>query len=417
MGLGLKFGAMAVLMAGVWTGTYSGVTWIWVSQNSGITNNLNSVDFVNANVGWAVGSSGVILKSTNGGNNWSSESSGTAQNLSSVQFTDTNNGWAVGNGGIILNTTNGGSTWVPQNSGITEPLVSVHFTDKNHGWAASSSEANVINTKNGGSTWNVQLPNSGSALGWESIYFADTNSGWVVGGDNCCGIIGRTTNGGMTWTAPDTASLPFYPNSVFFVNDSVGWSVGDPALNSGVRVMKTNNAANTWISQTSTNRSVLLASIHFTDTSNGWIVGDSGIILRTSNGGNTWFPQTSGTNVFLSSVSMVDTTIGWVVGSGGTILRYQEVIGDGIEPNFSRSNTFGIEISQTQLSFTLPNSFSNSSSTADIYTVSGNRLIERPIGSKSNSFSMPIGNLSGGKYFLEVKDAKDKVVEPFEISR
>ncbi|TFB12472.1 hypothetical protein E3V33_05365 [Candidatus Marinimicrobia bacterium MT.SAG.4] len=50
-------------------------------------------------MGWIVGGSGTILKTTDGGNTGA---------LSSVYFADVATGWLVGVGGIILHTTDGG---------------------------------------------------------------------------------------------------------------------------------------------------------------------------------------------------------------------------------------------------------------------------------------------------------------------
>ena len=66
------------------------------------------VSFINANTGTAVGCSGTILRTTNGGTNWTSQTSGTTNCLCDVSFTDANNGTAVGDDGTILRTTNGG---------------------------------------------------------------------------------------------------------------------------------------------------------------------------------------------------------------------------------------------------------------------------------------------------------------------
>jgi len=414
MRLGMKFGSMAVLVAGIYTGAFGQN--LWVKLSSGTKRNLSSVYFLNPSIGWVVGDSGTILKTGNSGNSWIPQSSGTTQNLSSVQFADTNNGWAVSNGGLILNTTNGGSTWTQQSSGITEPLTSVHFTDRNHGWVSSLNDAYVLKTTNGGMTWNPQLGGSESgATGWQSVYFADTNNGWVVGADNCCGIIARTINGGVTWTEPDTTRLPIILlASTYFVNDSLGWIAGLGGI------LKTRNAGISWVLQDTASPSFSFHSVFFSDSSDGWTVGDSGVILNTSNGGNTWTSQSSGTNVVLTSVfssngGNVYTT--YVVGENGTILENTIVTGgDPIDIDLLplSKHLLSLHLSPTQLSFTLPNSFSNPS-TAAIYNLSGNRLIESPI-SKSN-FSMHIGNLGMGKYFLEVKDAKDRIVEPFEISQ
>ena len=59
-----------------------------------------------------MGSRGIILKTTNSGENWFSQSSGTRDYLNSVYFTDNQPGWVVGSSGTILHTTNGGVTFI-----------------------------------------------------------------------------------------------------------------------------------------------------------------------------------------------------------------------------------------------------------------------------------------------------------------
>ncbi len=70
---------------------------------------FESVDFVNENIGWAVGNLGLISKTTNGGINWTTQISGTSNTLNSVYFIELNVGWTVGYQGIILKTTDGGT--------------------------------------------------------------------------------------------------------------------------------------------------------------------------------------------------------------------------------------------------------------------------------------------------------------------
>jgi len=85
----------------------------WGVQNSGTTNNLNSVYFTDPDNGWAVGDSGTILHTSDGGLNWVTQSSNTTFKLNAVFFTETDNGYAVGNGiypvrgNIILKTIDG----------------------------------------------------------------------------------------------------------------------------------------------------------------------------------------------------------------------------------------------------------------------------------------------------------------------
>jgi photosystem II stability/assembly factor-like uncharacterized protein len=59
--------------------------------------------------------------------------------------------------------------------------------------------------------------------------------------------------------------------------------------------------------------------LHFTDQNNGWVVGDSGRILNTSNGGNTWSPQESGTLATLKCVYFAKPSKGWIGAGNNSI--------------------------------------------------------------------------------------------------
>jgi photosystem II stability/assembly factor-like uncharacterized protein len=132
--------------------TNGGVT--WTNQNSGTTIWIESVFFINADTGYAVGQWGLILKTTNGGNQWTQQSSGTSSTLTSVFFVNADTGYVVGQvnsgvNGTILKTTNGGVQWIKQNAGTTEWLYSVFFTNADTGYAVGNS-AIILKTEDGG---------------------------------------------------------------------------------------------------------------------------------------------------------------------------------------------------------------------------------------------------------------------------
>ena len=67
-----------------------------------------------------------------------------------------------------------------------------------------------------------------------------------------------------------------------------------------------------------------LYDVHFSDDRNGWICGDYGLIWKTTDGGNTWAPLTSGTILPLRGLSFSDAQNGWAVGDQGTILHTKD---------------------------------------------------------------------------------------------
>ena len=105
-------------------------------------------------------------------------------------------------------------------------------------------------------------------------------------------------------------------NSVHFADDKIGWAVG----NGNGLILYTTNGGDTWIKQDNV-LDTNLKSVHFVDDNNGWVVGDNGVILHTVNGGTAWIEQTSGVTTTLHSVHFVDDNNGWVVGVNGVILH------------------------------------------------------------------------------------------------
>ena len=73
---------------------------------------------------WAVGRPGsVIFHSADAGKTWAKQSTPIRVPLNSVQFVDANMGWAVGDFGTILNTMDGGKTWTVQRGGSSRAAV------------------------------------------------------------------------------------------------------------------------------------------------------------------------------------------------------------------------------------------------------------------------------------------------------
>ncbi len=308
----------------------------WIQQISGTESNLNSIYFIDNENGWVVGSEGVILNTSDGGISWDQQSSGTDLTLESVHFVDQNNGWIAGGSwefNIVLRTLNGGYNW--EIVFIDEPILNSHlqdlfFTDTLNGWVAGEL---IMHTNDGGVNWEEQ---TGGGYG---VYFADTLNGWCVSGGvggstgYPYGYIDNTFDGGNTWTmqasggAQDEFGILY---SVYFADHQNGWAVGGnpggwpPALFS--TILHTADGGNNWETQSSPSEQCL-KGVCFTDTLNGWAVGgmnfpnDYNIIINTIDGGEAWSEQYCETSQVLKSVSFIDQNNGWIAGDSGTILH------------------------------------------------------------------------------------------------
>lgn len=96
---------------------------------------LNAVSFVDAETGWAVGASGAIFSTRDGGRSWRPQTSGVDSDLRDVKFLDRSEGWAVGNEGVVLHTTDGGQTWKMESRATDHALERLFFVGRKRAWA------------------------------------------------------------------------------------------------------------------------------------------------------------------------------------------------------------------------------------------------------------------------------------------
>ncbi|MBI5058900.1 T9SS type A sorting domain-containing protein [candidate division KSB1 bacterium] len=308
--------------------TNGGETWTIQSSDTGYF--LTEVEFVDVDHGWAVGSvigsdsisvfrRSVIMRTTNGGAIWTTQVSDSSRCLSSVDFVDLNHGWAVGSVDCwtppsdILHTTDGGLTWVTQAS-VSHLMHGVHFLDVNHGWTVggfcdtgSLDDGEVVYcTTDGGATWTPQV--AYCSYPFRRVEFIDANHGWIVGG--CMpegydmGGFWRTTDGGATWSTHGIPGVRQSQTVFDFIDANWGWAAGNGALSAWAPpfyvIQHTTDGGVSWWTQETGAPLTRVQDIDFADANHGWIVGSAGrydsngvldstwsLILHTSNGGRS----------------------------------------------------------------------------------------------------------------------------------
>lgn len=278
---------------------------------SSLTGNYKDIQFINQNIGLAVGNR--IVKTTDGGNSWTTMISNGSRRLNAIAFSDSENGWIVGESGIALHTEDQGGTW---NDFGFEPLYdysdgdnwawNIQFLDENNGFSVLGTQ--LLKTMDGGNTWNLLTTSSSETLG--SLFFASSEIGWVGGKyDN---LLYKTSNCGDSWILQHSNTTGNILD-IFFLDEDTGW-VLETNNDDGTNLMRTINGGLVWetINLSSENGIDAYSQLQFFNSNVGFITFGKQL-LKTEDGGFT-FNTITGFEV--SDFSFIDENNGWIKQGG-----------------------------------------------------------------------------------------------------
>lgn len=268
-----------------------------------------SIGFADSLSGWALGQSGSILATSDGGATWRAQT----RIDSERSYVDAEDRFVVATrGGYLSSSSDGGRTWrhAPQPGEIN----SLDVVNSRVAWAAGR-DSLLLRTTDAGRTWERRSVPLG--ITWaEAIAFVDSASGyaatplgvyvtrdaganWTLSGEQdpasdislvgqrgayaiVYGSLFRTRDGGVTWTEATNPVL--VSRMVNFVDDSVGW-VADLGT-----IHRTVDGGSSWESRGQVPGYPMI-NMRFSDSSAGWAVNSEGTLFRTANGGSSWSIQ------------------------------------------------------------------------------------------------------------------------------
>jgi photosystem II stability/assembly factor-like uncharacterized protein len=188
---------------------------------------------------------------------------------------------------------------------------------------AVGNSGTVVISNDSGNSWKSTSNVGKTNAALMSIFFDTINrKTWVVGDS---GVILSSPDSGLTWerktilqnNKPLSAKL----YAVRFTSNNTGWIVGGDGINDGV-ILKTTNQGDSWQFQNGNVKKKLFAC-YFLNPLVGWVGCDSGIILKTTNGGSNWDKVITAdtTSRSIYSIYFKDSNNGWLAGDAGLLQR------------------------------------------------------------------------------------------------
>lgn len=222
---------------------------------------LLGLAFADEKNGWAVGRYGTILHTADGGESWNYQKSNVQSTLLGVSTPGVDNGWIVGKDGMVLHTIDEGKTWKKVTLGIKNMLCDVQFINAQEGWIVGEFEM-VFHTTDGGKNWERQY-----------------------GGEPPPIDISRIGEDELVEEDFGTEEEVYTLNSLFFLDNQLGWSVGEYGT-----VLHTKDGGKNWAKQNcGTEHSLMdVQFIRYEGNLWGFAVGLDSTILKTMDGGQTW---------------------------------------------------------------------------------------------------------------------------------
>lgn len=313
---------MSIALAEVVTPfTASAQSWQRITVPSGFTTSGNywlDVFFLPSNpqYGWICGYRGATLRSTDGGSTWQGTTVPNLKDghLESIYFLDTQVGYCSGPAGM-WKSTDGGASWIEITpNGSVGNLWGCYFLNQDIGMVigggCSNGRQSFYRTTDGGTTW-VRTQDSLTNSGVTDLLLYPDGSGYAVGS----GQMWITADSGVSWNRSFTTGAIAWHEEITRIGSSFlipvsGTGCAGGGATGGGRFTTDNGTS--WNSFT-VGATMYGSFLHNPTT--GWVCGMNRSMYYTSDAGVSWQLRNCGITDDLDDAWFINDTTGFVVGT------------------------------------------------------------------------------------------------------
>lgn len=235
--------------------------------------------------GWIIGTNGILLMTSDGGNRWQLRKFGTF-NFNAIRMLTDTRGIMATEFGAVLTTADGGDSWSVEEWEDRPDLVSIAFF-KDRG-IITGSRGTILRTEDGGKKWELQhvaaAKRRNRPVNIHKAFFINENKVILIGNE---GMILLSENGGTTWESRKYKDINYY--AVWFFNPDEGVVGGDDGT-----VIRTANGGESW--DETTLPTLRVNSFQFRNDTL-WAVGDAGTLMMSKDLGKKWIPVKKGKKI------------------------------------------------------------------------------------------------------------------------
>lgn len=278
--------------------------------DTGVNTKLNSIYFSDNNLGIAVGDSGAVLITENGGERWRKIELGTKETFKDGYVSSGGRAVIVSENSRIYRTDDLFITSSRQVVNGDYSLFKVYFIDTQKGFVVGS-KGLLLRTEDGGNNWTKEALNTNELL--YDLTFTNLSNGYACGWD---GVLLRTTDGGTNWNPVEKFTAK-YIKDIDFYNDELGIAVGG-----GDQVFITDDGGDSWDEQTVKQRGGI-QSVKFVTDKLVIMPGNRGELIISKNGGESWALLDTKTYMNFTGIHKTSNGNIYITAVNGRILRIE----------------------------------------------------------------------------------------------